>query len=235
MWPLSQQSIDYSRNRHLYHAQAIWEIHHHVVRRYSAGQVFCPAGNLEKQLYIIVSGFTKTWVLHETGEENVLGFGMPGDVIGLDGLAPVSTPAQVSFLTDAVMSELPLEKARRIEIAASDEGSALSDLISRELLRSRWRNRYARCTCARRKVTHFLLEMAKRFDEINSPSHRFRLFMPREDVANFLCMTKWTLSRTLHILCSRGLIGIDGRWIEIIDADGLTCVGAADTDETLPT
>jgi CRP/FNR family transcriptional regulator len=157
---------------------------------------------------------------------------MPGDVIGLDSLSPHSTPAQVTFLTDALISELPFEKAWRIEMAAGGEGSGISDLISRELLRSQWRNRYARSPCAKRKVAHFLLEMAKRFGEINSPSHRFRLFMPREDVANFLCMTKCTLSRTLHLLCGRGLIDIEGRWIEIVDADGLRRAGSENTEET---
>lgn len=191
-----------------------------LLRKYSAEQIF-QANSNSKKLHVIVSGFAKTSAFSESGGQDILGFSMPGDVLGLSTLASNPICTDIIFLTDVVIAELSLHEARELETAVGGLGNGVGDLISRELLRTQWRNRFVRCACVKSRVAHFLLEMSRRFAEIDCPSHKFRLFMPREDIAIFLGMTKSTLSRTLHLLCTNKLIDIDGRWIGILDPAAL--------------
>ena len=190
-------------------------------KKYSAEQILQPPCSNPENLQVLLSGFSKTSIVNEMGDEDILGFSMPGDVLGLSALAPLSMSCQIVFLTDALIAELPLDEAMRLEVLVGGLGHGLCDLISRELLRTQWRNRYVRCACVTTRVAQFLLEIGRRYAEIDFPSHKYRLFMPREDIAAFLGMTRCTLSRTLQMLGKRRMIDIDGRWIEIIDPVGL--------------
>lgn len=215
-----QSHINLPGLRQAYSSAIVRHTQSGFLKRYSAGQVF-QTGSNSKKLQVIVSGFAKTSVLSESGGEDILGFLMPGDVLGLSTLALDPMCTDIIFLTDVVIAELSLEEARQLEIAIGELGAGVSDLISRELLRTQWRNRLVRFACVKSRVARFLLEMSRRFAEIDLPSHKFRLFMPREDIAIFLGMTKSTLSRTLHLLCTNRLIDIDGRWIEILEPSAL--------------
>ena len=207
--------------RHPYSSVVVRYTQRGILKRYDAEQVFRTPCPHSKILYVILAGFAKTSAISECGGEDILGFSMPGDLIGLGNLAPDPISSEVVFLTEAVVAELPLEDAMRLEIEVGGLGEGVGNLISRELLRTQWRNRFVRHGCVKKRVAHFLLEMSQRFADIDFPSHKYRLFMPREDIAVFLCMTKSTLSRTLHMLCAHRLIDIDGRWIEIIDLPAL--------------
>lgn len=194
------------------------------LRKYAANQIIRATTANPNKLQVILSGFAKTSMLSETGEACILGFCMPGDVLGLGGMAARTIASEIVFLSDAVVAELPLEEARGLQMGGADLGGLMCDLISRELLRTQWRNRLVRYAGVNSRAADFLLEIGQRFAENNLPSHKFRLFMSREDMAVFLGMTKCTLSRALHWLSKRDLICIDGRWIEIVDPLALSRV-----------
>lgn len=187
------------------------------LKTYAAEQVLRSSAASLDQLQVLLSGFAKTSMLSAMGEEHILGFAMPGDVLDLGGLACGPIRSETVFLTEAVIAELPLVEARSLEIYGDGFGGLMCDFISRELLRTQWRNRLVRYAGVNTRAAHFLLEFGQRFAAIDMPSHKYRLFMSRGDIATFLGMTQCTLSRALHILSKRELIFIEGRWIEIID------------------
>lgn len=208
--------------RHAYSSVIVRNADPGLFRRYSERQVLRSPCQHPGKLQVLLSGYAKISALSETGQEDILGFAMPGDILGLGALATHTIPSEIVFLTEAIAGELTLEDAIELERGVGGLGDGVGDLISRELLRTQWRNRFVRNASVKTRVAQFLLELGRRFDEIDLPSHKYRLFMPREDIAIFLGMTQCTLSRTLHVLCKSGLIDIDGsRWIEILDPVGL--------------
>jgi len=211
--------------RHAYSSVIVRNADPGLFRRYSERQALQSSCQARGKLQVLLSGYAKISAVSETGQEDILGFAMPGDILGLGGLASSTIPSEIIFLTDAMVGELTLEDAIGLEGSVGGLGEGVGDLISRELLRTQWRNRFVRTASVKTRVAQFLLELGKRFDDIDLPSHKFRLFMPREDMALFLGMTQCTLSRTLHMLCKDGLIDIDGsRWIEIVDPSQLSRV-----------
>lgn len=211
--------------RHAYSSVVVRNADPGLFRRYAENQSLRSPCQNSRTLQVLFSGYAKISAISEMGDEDILGFAMPGDILGLAALAPDTIPSEIIFLTEATVAELTLEDARRLEGAVGGLGDGVGDLISRELLRTQWRNRFVRNAAVKTRVAQFLLELGRRFDEIDLPSHKFRLFMPREDIAIFLGMTQCTLSRTLHMLCKCQLIDIDGsRWIEILDPVGLNQV-----------
>lgn len=211
--------------RHAYSSTIVSKADRGLCRRYLQHQAVRSPSHSAGQLHVLLSGYAKVSAVSAMGNEEILGFAMPGDVLGLETLASDTIPSEIIFLSEATVAELTLEEVMRREDTVGGIGDGVCDLISRELLRTQWRNRFVRNACVKTRVAQFLLELGKRFDEIDLPSHKFRLFMPREDIAVFLGMTKCTLSRTLQILCKCRLIDIDGsRWIEILDPVGLSQV-----------
>lgn len=211
--------------RHAYSSAIVRNADPGLFRRYPERQVLQSSCRARGKLQVLLSGYAKISAVSATGQEDILGFAMPGDILGLEGLASYTIPSEIVFLTDAMVGELALEDAIGLEGSVGGLGEGVGDLISRELLRTQWRNRFVRTASVKTRVAQFLLELGKRFDDIDLPSHKFRLFMPREDMALFLGMTQCTLSRTLHMLCKGGLIDIDGsRWIEILDSGELSRV-----------
>jgi CRP/FNR family transcriptional regulator len=211
--------------KHAYSSAIVRNAAPGLCRKYSAAQALRTTCPNVKKLYLILSGYAKTSAISDLDEEDIFGFALPGDVLGLSALSACALPSEVIFLTDALVAELTLEDALRLDIAVGGLSEGVGDLISRELLQTQWRNRFVRHAPVTTRVSQFLLELGRRFEEIDLSAHKFRLFMPREDLAIFLGMTKCTLSRTLHSLCRRKLIDIDGsRWIEILDPDGLARV-----------
>lgn len=213
--------------RHTYSSAIVRHADPNFFRKYTENQIFRSNGAGSEKLHVVLSGFAKTSILTEAGDEGIIGFVMPGDILDLINLAPYTTSSgsvssQTVFLTDALVAECPLEEAMRLEMMLGGLGEGIGDLISRELRRLQWRNCSVRYASANTRVAHFLLEMGRRFSEINFSSQQFRLFMPRDDIAVFLGMTKCTLSRALHALSKRGLIDIDGRWIVIRDRAALS-------------
>jgi CRP/FNR family transcriptional regulator len=204
--------------RHAYSSVVVRNTDPGSFRRFSERQVLRSPCQHSGKLQVLLSGYAKISAPSETGQEDILGFAMPGDILGLGALGTHTIPSDIIFFTEAVTGELTLEDAIGLEGSVGGLGNGVGDLISRELLRTQWRNRFVRNASVRTRVAQFLLELGRRFDEIDLPSHKFRLFMPREDMAIFLGMTQCTLSRTLHVLCKSRLIAIDGsRWIEILD------------------
>ena len=60
----------------------------YLINRWSKlrrGSYLYRAGTSFQSLYIVRSGFFKTYILHEDGREQVTGFYMPGEMLGFGG------------------------------------------------------------------------------------------------------------------------------------------------------
>lgn len=191
-----------------------------IVRRsrpIARGQSLFRMGDALEAVYVARDGAFKTVAISEEGEERVVGFHLPGELIGLDALGADVHRCDAIALTTANVCEVPFD--RLAEIAAQVPG--LQHQLLRVIGRSVGRDQDHLDMLSRRQASErialFLHGMAERFRHIGQADAQFRLPMSREDIARFLGLALETVSRGFTRLQEDGVIAVDGRRVEILD------------------
>ena len=179
------------------------------------------AGEQFAALYAIRLGTLKTVVLTEDGREQITGYHMAGDIIGLDGLGGDHYASEAVALEDSEVCVLPFN---RLDELAHD-----TPLLRRNLFRSiaqdigRDQNMLLLLgsRSAEERVSLFLLELADAFRARGYSSSEFVLRMTREEIASYLGLKLETVSRLFSHLQEEGLIQIQGRAVKLLDVPAL--------------
>jgi CRP/FNR family transcriptional regulator len=172
-------------------------------------------------LIVVASGSFKSVQVDAEGYEQVLGFAIPGDVLGLDGLGTGHHASGAIALESSRVMLLPfaqvLELAHRIE--------PFERLLHRALgaeLQARGQTQYLMSAPSSEvRVARFLLTFARRLHALDRPAQPMRLCMSRRDIASHLGIAHETVSRALTALAQAGCLHVANRWIEILDAVAL--------------
>jgi CRP/FNR family transcriptional regulator, anaerobic regulatory protein len=159
------------------------------------------------------AGTVKTYVNDASGREQVLGFFLPGEVIGLNAIASARYPCNAVAL-DTVMlcrfsfpmmatlaGRMPGLQRHLFNLLSQDIGKAL--LLSGNFT-------------ADERLAAFLITLSRRFAERGFSPHRMRLTMARTDIANYLRLAPETVSRVLRRLQDEGVLRVDRRDMEIL-------------------
>lgn len=175
-------------------------------------------GDRQHCLYAIKSGCLKSFRLAAGGSEQVLAFHLPGELIGLEALDRGYHACDVEVLELASICAFPLSALDRF----ADEVPALQQ----QLLRMTSRALSSALTeerdgPAESRIAGFLLELSRRMGRRGWSAHRFRLAMPRRDIASHLRMAPETLSRGLRQLVADGIVFVDRREVELCDVRAL--------------
>ncbi len=161
--------------------------------------------------FAVRSGAIKTFTLSEEGEEQVTGFYLPGEVIGLDSVSMDYYSCSASALERTSICEIPLEK---LELLAS-ELPALQhhffQLMSREIQDSRQLTMLLSKNTAEERIASLLLSLSTRFSRRRLSGNEFRLPMPRSDIGNYLGLAVETVSRVFTRFQNQGIITVKGR------------------------
>ncbi|HSI59913.1 MAG TPA: Crp/Fnr family transcriptional regulator [Ideonella sp.] len=190
-------------------------------RRIRANTVLVREGSLFGTLYVVGSGSFKCSQSDLEGYEQVLGFALQGDVIGLDGLCEDRQSNTAIALEDSTVAMVPF----RDFVRASHELPALERLlhlsVSRELRRKSVAQHVMAAASADVRLVRFLLEITSRHASLGFSSRRLRLRMSRRDIGSYLGVAHETVSRSLKGLAEAGYIGVNHKELEILDRDGL--------------
>ncbi|MEO8010072.1 MAG: helix-turn-helix domain-containing protein [Dokdonella sp.] len=169
------------------------------------------------------AGTVKTYMIDPDGREHVLGFHLPGEIIGLNAIDGDHFPCNAIAL-DTVMlcrfsfpkltvlaSRLPRLQMQLFKLMSRDIGRAL-------LLAGDW--------SADQRMAAFIIELSRRLAARGFSATRFRLTMARTDIANYLRLAPETVSRVLKRLQDDGLLSVERREMEILDMDKLLALAA---------
>lgn len=184
-----------------------------VMRR---GQHLFLAGDQLPALYVIRSGSVKTYVITEDGEEQIIGFHLPGDTIGFDALASGEARCNAAALETSSICTLPLDGLWQV---AERSGRLRRELIrgmSREVLRLTGMLQNERKT-ADQRLAAFLLEHASNMSRRGYSAEVFNLSMSRRDIGKYLDMATETVSRVLTRFQSIGLLATHRNEIRLLD------------------
>lgn len=171
-----------------------------------------------RALFAVRAGMVKTELMDAEGRRQVLGFFLPGEVIGLDAIYPEHYPC------DAVALEATL--ACRFSFPAMSVLATRMPMVQQHLFRLLSKQLGAALLLAgdhsaEERLAAFLVDLGDRYAARGMSGTKFRLSMARADIANYLRLAAETVSRLLGRFRQHGLLDIEDRNVELLDTDRL--------------
>lgn len=189
-----------------------------VRRRIQCKQLLYRAGQPARNVFLVQAGTFKTSLVVEDGREQVTGFQLRGDMLGLESID------RTDFACDAVALDLGevLEVPRAYLVDHSDVLMPhVAGLLAKEL-RRQWRWTLAlRTLDSEQRVVVFLLDLAERFTALGHSPAQLLLRMTRAELGNFLSLSLETVVRVMSRLDAAGLIAVNYRDVTLIDEPAL--------------
>lgn len=192
-----------------------------VKRSFSRSDYLYRSGDKFRSLFAIHSGSFKTQILHEDGREQVTGFQMSGEIIGLDAISTDMHACEAVALENSVVCELPFNKLEKLSREIPTLQRHLYKIMSREIVRDQGIMLLLGSMRAEERLAVFLLNLSQRFAARGLSATRFQLRMSRQEIGSYLGLKLETVSRAFSHFQNEGLINVKVRAIEIINLAGL--------------
>ncbi len=171
-----------------------------------------------RAIYAVRAGSVKTVVVDLEGREQVLGFYLPGEVIGLNAIYPEHYPCDAISLETTLLCRFSFPAMSALAAQVPNIQKHLFQLLSKELGMA---STLASAHSADERMAAFMINLGSRYAAAGLPASRLHLSMSRGDIANYLGVAAETVSRVLARFREQGLIHVDGRYVEIRDNRGL--------------
>ncbi|MFN2334783.1 MAG: cyclic nucleotide-binding domain-containing protein [Wenzhouxiangellaceae bacterium] len=184
-----------------------------------------------QHLYLIRKGAVKTWSSNPNGDMQILGFHLPGELLGLDGVADSRHRCNAQALVESQLCRIPYA---RLDTLASEFPSLrmrLMNIIGREFLLEQEHIVMMSARPAIERLALFLQTLLRRVEITVGPQRILTLDMARWEIANFLAVASETVSRLLAELQKTKVIRINRRDIEILDLARLIEISGQDVGE----
>ncbi|MFP5349594.1 MAG: fumarate/nitrate reduction transcriptional regulator Fnr [Gammaproteobacteria bacterium] len=190
-------------------------------QRVASGQHLYRMRDGFQSLYAIRSGFFKTYEINNDGREQINGFHMTGEIMGLDAISGDHHTCNAVALEDCEVCLIPFSQ---LETLLQDIPSLMRQfhrLMSREIAADHGMMMLLGTMSAEQKLAVFLSNLSQRLSARGLSPTVFRLSMSREEIGNYLGLKLETVSRTFSKLQEDGLIHVDRRNLTIRDAPAL--------------
>ena len=195
------------------------------------GYVF-RAGAPLRSLFAIRAGSFKASVLHDDGREQVTGFYMAGEIMGLDGISSDIHTVNAVALEDSELCELPFHEMERLARDIPSLQQHFHRIMSREIVRDHGVMLLLGAMSAEERLATFLLQLSKRYLARGYSASIFCLRMSRGEIGSYLGLTIETVSRVFSRLQEQGYLSVQKRDICLNDVAGLRkLIGKNDVSE----
>lgn len=185
------------------------------------GEPLFRIGGRFKSLYSIRSGFFKTTVSTPDGREQVSGFYMAGELLGLDGLADEQHTCTARALEDSEVCVLHVQLINELAHDVHALQSHVQKIMSREIAHDHDHLFLLGSMRADARVASFLLNLLARLHARGQAQDELLLRMTREEMGSYLGLTIETVSRTLSKLAKNGLITVNQRSVRVLQPEAL--------------
>jgi CRP/FNR family transcriptional regulator, anaerobic regulatory protein len=185
------------------------------------GEPLFRTGGRFKSLYTIRSGFFKTTVSTADGREQVSGFYMAGELLGLDGIAQDRHNCTARALEDSEVCVLHVQLINELAHDVHALQHHVLKVMSREIAHDHDHLFLLGSMKSDARVATFLLNLLTRLHARGQAPNELLLRMTREDIGSYLGLTIETISRTLSKLAKNGVIAVDQRHVRVLQPDAL--------------
>jgi len=192
-----------------------------VKRKLKRGQQLYRAGDSFEALYAIRTGFFKTDILTEEGLEQVTGFQMAGEIIGMDGISSDHHVCNATALEDSEVCIMPYDQLEDLSRSIKTLQQQFHKFLSRDIVSDQSLMILLGSMRAEERIAAFLLNLSQRMRVRGYSASEFHLRMTREEIGSYLGLKLETVSRAFSKFHDEGLIGVQQKYIRILNADGL--------------
>ncbi|MEN9551517.1 MAG: Anaerobic regulatory protein [Pseudomonadota bacterium] len=174
-------------------------------RKIKRGSTLFSNGEKFTSLYAIRTGFFKTCLASEDGRDQVTGFQMAGEIIGLDGIVNDHHTCDAVALEDAEVCVMPFDRIEEISREVTALQHHVHKIMSREIVREHGVMLLLGSMRAEERLAAFLLNLR----------------MTREEIGSYLGLKLETVSRTFSKFVEDGIVEVKQRHVKILDPEAL--------------
>lgn len=199
----------------------------HIVRRnrpLHKGDYLFRADEPMQQVYAVRSGAIKTYLLDCSGNEQVTGFILPGEMLGLDAIGAERFRGYAIALETSMVCGIGLDQLEELSGRIPGLRHQLLHILSQGIHGEHEHIRHSRERAEQRLAT-FLLGLSARYRQRGLSPDAFVLPMTRAEIGNYLDLTVETVSRLFTRYTQAGLIECHGREVRLLDRGGLCRMG----------
>ncbi|WP_239483067.1 fumarate/nitrate reduction transcriptional regulator Fnr [Paraburkholderia sp. C35] len=191
------------------------------VRTVQRGASLYRANDAFNNVYILRSGSFKTIVMHREGREQVTGFQIAGEMLGLDGIVGGQHLCGAVALERSTVCVIPFEPLEDLCRQIKPMQRHLHKVMSREIVRESNMIMLLGTMRAEQRVANFLLNLADRYGTRGYSATEFNMRMTRSEIGSYLGITLETASRMFSKLQQEKLVHARGKQIRILDSGAL--------------
>lgn len=202
-------------------------------RPLSRGDHLYRAGDDFRSIYAIKSGSMKTYTISEDGEEQVTGFHLPGEMVGLDAINSGSHPCSAVALETSSICEIPFAALEELACQVPGLQRQLLRIMSKEIFADHEMLQALAKRTAEERLAIVLLSLSDRFSRRGLSPYRFRLTMSRSDLSNYLGLAPETMSRLFKRFHDKGWMNGEGKEIELVNVAALRLLAGRKGEESV--
>lgn len=193
----------------------------HQSRRLKKGEFLFHIGQPFTSLFAVRTGFFKTTVNTSDGRDQVTGFFMSGELMGMDGISTGSYSTDAVALEDSDVCEIPFNKMDELSKILPSLNLHFFRIMSREIVRDQSIMLLLGNMRAEERLAAFLLNLSERLHSRGFAANDFILRMSREEIGSYLGLKLETVSRTLSRFNQEGVISVEHKHIKILQPEVL--------------
>ncbi len=185
------------------------------------GDFLFEAGQPLRSIYAVRSGSFKSYTLTESGEEQITGFHLAGDIVGFDGISTMTHRSYAQAMETAMVCEIPFSTLDELSGKLPKLRHQVMRMMSNEINYDQEMLLMLNKKTAEERLAAFLANLSTRFGERGFSKKEFRLTMTRGEIGNYLGLTVETISRLLSRFQKADIIKVEGKFISILNPEEL--------------
>ena len=190
-------------------------------RKIKRGATLFRNGEKFHNLYAIRTGFFKTCVASEDGRDQVTGFQMAGEIVGLDGIVNEHHTCDAVALEDAEVCVMPFDRIEELSREVNALQRHVHKIMSREIVRENGVMLLLGSMRAEERLAAFLLNLVQRLHARGFSQSELVLRMTREEIGSYLGLKLETVSRTFSKFVEDGIVEVKQRHVRILNTEAL--------------
>ncbi|MCW8902931.1 fumarate/nitrate reduction transcriptional regulator Fnr [Sedimenticola sp.] len=179
-------------------------------------------------IYVVKTGTVKSFDPGEDGSEQVLGFHLPGEMIGLDAIETGIHHCSAKILETTAVCEIPFTRLEELSSTIPSLQHQMYRLLSREIGHDEDMLTLLGKRNAEERLASFLLSLSGRFQRRGFSPSDFYLSMSRHEIGNYLGLAVETVSRLFTRFQDDGLLKVERKHVQLVDIERLKQIQRGD-------
>lgn len=194
------------------------------------GEFLFRQGDTFGSVFAVRSGALKTFSLSDGGEEQITGFHLPSELVGLSGVDGERYPVSAQALETTSVCEIPFERLDDLALQLPLLRRQLMRIMSREIRDDQQMMLLLSKKTADERIATFLVNLSARFRARGFSANQFRLAMSRNEIGNYLGLAVETVSRVFTRFQQNQLLEAEGKEVHILDPIELCALAGGNLD-----